>query len=224
MRRRQRARMTRKGGGEWGTEGRRDGGTERQRDGSDFSLCLSVSLSLRPSVPPSPFPFWFLFAFYRLTPDVSAPQVYWVERQIGNDRPGRGDHLQAESIASSRLAAVDDRGAERVVRDAVDRRFAGDHPRITDNRERLHGAGLERHKASRAAFGVNQSALWRTVLLVLDIEHEGTVPAVVDDCAYALEGPERRIKDRERSGAGAGIIVPANANTHIIDVHRNVVQ
>src|SRR5262245_50193256 len=147
---------------------------------TSFSLSPYPLVSLSPYLP---LPFRFLFAFCRLTPDVPAAQGYRVERHVGNDRPGRRDHLQAEPIASSRLAGVDDRGAEGVVPHAVERRFTEDHPGITDNRERLHGAGHERHKACLAAFDVNQSALWRPVLLVLDVEHEGTVPAVVDDRA-----------------------------------------
>src|SRR5262245_3049066 len=126
----------------------------------------------------------------RLTPDVSTAQGYRVERQIGNDRPSRRHHLQAESIASSRLAAVNENGAERVVPHAVERSFAEDHPRIADNRERLHGAGLERQKACRAAFDVNQSALRRPVPPVFEVEHESAVPTVVDDGTYAFEHPE----------------------------------
>src|SRR5262245_13742204 len=67
-------------------------------------------------IPHSPLPFcFFLFAFWRLTLDVSASQGYRIECQIGNDRSGRRDYLQAEPISSSRLAAVDDRCAERMV-------------------------------------------------------------------------------------------------------------
>src|SRR5262245_36987382 len=176
-------------------------------------------------IPHSPLPHCLLFAFCRLTPDVSTTQGYRVERQIGNDRPGRRHHLQAELIASSRLAGVDENGAERVVPYAVERRFAEDHPRITDDRERLHGAGLERQTASRAPFGVNQSALWRPVPPVLEVEHESAVPAVVNDGTYAFEDPERGIKDRERRGAcGTGVIVPADTDANAITVHRNVVE
>jgi len=176
---------------------------------------------------PTPYsllPFRFLFAFCRLTLNVPAPQGYRIERQIGNDRPGRGDHLQAEPIVSRRLTAVDNNGAERVIRDAVDRRLSEEHPRIADDRERLQGAGLERHKARRAAFCVKQPALGSPVPPVLDVEHEGTGPAVMDDSAQALECLERRIKDHERGGAGTDVIAPTDANAHIIDVYRNVVQ
>src|SRR5262245_39954734 len=111
-----------------------------------------------------------------------------------------------------------------MVPNAVDRRRAEDHPCVADDRERLHGAGLERHPAGRAAFDVNQSALGRTVLPVLDVEQEGAEPAVADDSAYAPEGPERRIKDRERGAAGTGVIVPADADAHLVTVHWNVVE
>ena len=40
-------------------------------------------------LPHSPFSFRFLFALYRITPDVPAAQGYRVERQVGDDRPGR---------------------------------------------------------------------------------------------------------------------------------------
>src|SRR5262245_34080476 len=101
---------------------------------------------------------------------------------------------------------------------AVEHRFAHDHPGIADDRERLQGTALEYRKARRAAFGVNQSALRHPVLPVLEVEYERAVPAVADDRAYALEGPERGIKDRERRDAGTGVIVPADANVHDIDI------
>ena len=60
-------------------------------------------------------------------------------RVIGsNVRPGMiappGAVTQAEPIVPSRFAVVDDRGAERMVPNAVERRLADDHPRIADDR------------------------------------------------------------------------------------------
>src|SRR5215510_1782135 len=111
-----------------------------------------------------------------------------------------------------------------MVPNAVERRFAEDHSCIAGNRKRLHGAALERHKARRAAFGVNQSAQWRPVPPVSDVENEGTVPAVADDGSYALVGPERGIKDRERAAAGTGVIVSADTDSHVVTVNRKVVE
>src|SRR5215510_9506326 len=210
----------RKGSGGGATRRQGKGETRGEETSLSLSPCPLVSLS-----PCLPLPFPFLFAFCRLTPDVPAAQGYRVERHVGNDRSVRSDHLQAEPIASSRLVGVDDRGAERVVPHAVDRRFAEDHPRITDDRERLHGVGLERQKASRAPFGVNQSALWRPVPPVLEVEHESAVPAVVNDGTYAFEDPERGIKDRERRGAGGtGVIIPPDTDPNAVTVHQNVVE
>src|SRR5262245_47291115 len=113
--------------------------------------------------------------------NVSAAQGYRIERQTGNDRSARSSHPQSELVVPSRLAVVDDRGAEGIVPHAVDRRLADDHACAPDNRERLHRRALELHHAGRAAFDVEQFALWGTVLLVFDIESEGAVHAVVED-------------------------------------------
>src|SRR5262245_46460761 len=78
--------------------------------------------------------------------NVSAAQGYRIERQTGNDRSARSGHPQAELIVPSRLAVVDDRGAERIVPHAVDRRLADDHSRIADDTERMHGRALELHR------------------------------------------------------------------------------
>src|SRR6266511_4799601 len=92
--------------------------------------------------------------------NVSAAQGYRVERQTRNDRSARSSHPQSELIVPSRLAVVDDRGAERIVPHAVDRRLADDHSCDADDRERLHGRALELQPAGRAAFDVEQLALW----------------------------------------------------------------
>src|SRR5215475_5634988 len=113
--------------------------------------------------------------------NVSAAQGYRIERQTGNDRSARSGHPQAELIVTSRLAVVDDRGAEPMVTHAVERRLADEYPRIADDRERLHGRALELHHAGRTAFDVEQVALYGAVTLVFDVEPEGGVHAVVDD-------------------------------------------
>src|SRR5262245_28053124 len=113
--------------------------------------------------------------------NVSAAQCYRVERQTRNDRSARSGHPQAELIVRSRLAVVDDRGAESMVTHAVKRRLADEYPRIADDRERLHGRALELHQAGRAAFDVEQFALCGAVTHVFDIEAEGSVHAVVED-------------------------------------------
>src|SRR5262245_29872319 len=102
--------------------------------------------------------------------NVSAAQGYRVERQTRNDRSARSGHPQAELIVPSRLAVIDDRGAERMVPHAVERRLAYDHPSIADDRERLHGSALELQHSGRAAFDVEQVALWGAVTLVFDVE------------------------------------------------------
>src|SRR5262245_35400814 len=112
---------------------------------------------------------------------VAAAQGYRVERQIRNDRPARGVHPQAELIVLSRLAVVDDRGAESMVPHLVERRLADEHSCIAYGRERLHGRALEFHQAGRAAFDVEEFALWGAVPLVFNIEPEGSGHAVVND-------------------------------------------
>src|SRR6266498_4195195 len=77
--------------------------------------------------------------------NISAAQGYRIERQTRDDRPARGGHLQAELIVPSRLAVVDDGGAERMFPYVVERRFADEHPRVAEYRERLHGVALELH-------------------------------------------------------------------------------
>src|SRR5215471_12834320 len=98
--------------------------------------------------------------------NVSAAQRYRIERQTRNDRSARSGHTQAELIVTPRLAVVDDRGAERMVTNAVERRLADEYPRVADDRERLHGRALELQQAGRAAFDVEQFALWGAVTLV----------------------------------------------------------
>lgn len=156
--------------------------------------------------------------------NVSAAQGYWIERQIGNDRSARSGHTQTELIAASWLAVVNNSGAERMVPDVVERRFADEYPRIADNRERLHGVALELHQAGRAVFDVKQFALWGAVTLVFDIEPEAGGHAVANDSSAARDESERRIKDRKNSADGAGVIVPADADAHVVNVHWNVVQ
>src|SRR6266545_2238704 len=81
--------------------------------------------------------------------NISAAQGYRIERQTRDDRPARGGHLQAELIVPSRLAVVDDGGAERMFPYVVERRFADEHPRVAEYRERLHGVALELHLSPR---------------------------------------------------------------------------
>src|SRR5215831_4238858 len=104
--------------------------------------------------------------------NVSAAQGYRVERQTGNDRSARSGHPQAELIAASRLAVVNDRGAERIVPHLIDRGLADEHPSIIDDGERLQGRALELHRAGRLAFDVKERALGAAILLVLDVEPE----------------------------------------------------
>src|SRR5215468_4166437 len=134
--------------------------------------------------------------------DVSAAQGYRVERQIRNDRSARSGHPQAELIVPSRLAVVDDRGAERMVTHAVERRLADEYPRIADDRERLHGRALELHHAGRAAFDVEKVALWDAVTLVFDVEPEVGLHAVVEDGPASRDESERRVIDREHRAVG----------------------
>src|SRR5262245_24184989 len=156
--------------------------------------------------------------------NVSAAQGYRVERQTGNDRSAWSGHPQAELIVTSRLAVVDDRGAEHIVTHAVKRRLADDHRSIADDRERLHGRALELHHAGRAAFDVEQFALCGAVTLVFDVEPEGGVHAVVDDGPAARDESERWVIDREHGPGGTGVIAPADIDANVVDVHRNVAQ
>src|SRR5262245_9054238 len=156
--------------------------------------------------------------------NVSAAQRYRIERQTGNDRSARSGHPQAELIVPSRLAVVDDRGAEHMVPHAVERRLADEYPRIADDRERLHGRALELHHAGRATFDVEQFALWGAVTLVFDVEPECGLHAVVEDGPAARNESERCVIDREHGAGGTGVIVPADVDAHVVDVHWNVAQ
>src|SRR5262245_60301586 len=147
--------------------------------------------------------------------NVSAAQGYRIERQTGNDRSARSGHPQAELIVPSRLAVVDDRGAEGMVPHAVERRLADEYPRIADDRERLHGRALELHQAGRAAFDVEQFALRGAVTLVFDVEPEGSLHAVVGDGPAARDESERWVIDREHCAGGTGVIVPADVDTNV---------
>src|SRR5262245_50446132 len=140
--------------------------------------------------------------------NVAAAQGYRVERQIGNDLPARGVHPQAELIVPSRLAVVDDSGAERMVPHIVERRLADEYSSIADDRERLHGRALEFHHAGRVAFDVEEFALWGAVPLVSDVEPEGSGHAVVNDDPAARDKSERRIIDREHGAARTGVMFP----------------
>lgn len=61
----------------------RDGGTEGQRDQDNFSLHLSVSPSLRPSVSHSPLPFcYFLFAFLALAYFLMLPPLRFIGSNV----------------------------------------------------------------------------------------------------------------------------------------------
>src|SRR5262245_26706922 len=117
--------------------------------------------------------------------NVSAAQGYRVERGARNDRSARSGHKQAERVVRSGLSVVDDGGAVGMVPHAVGSRLADEHPRIADDRERLHGRALELHCAGRAAFDVKELALWGAAPLVFDVEPEGGVHAVVNDGSAA---------------------------------------
>src|SRR5262245_9151181 len=156
--------------------------------------------------------------------NVSAAQGYRVERQTRDDRSARGGHPQAELIVPSRLAVVDDRDAEGMVPHVVERRLADEHPRIADDRERLHGVAFKLHHAGRAEFNVKQRSLCIAIPLVPDVESEAGGHAVVKDSSAARDESERRVIDREHGAVGSGVIAPADADTHVVDVHRNVAQ
>src|SRR5215470_10862739 len=113
--------------------------------------------------------------------NISAAQGYRIERQTRDDRPVRGGHLQAELIVPSRLAVVDDDGAERMFPQVVERRFADEHPRGADYRERLHGVALELHFACGTAVNVKQRALGSAVPPELDVEPEAGGHTVAND-------------------------------------------
>src|SRR5215475_11656021 len=117
--------------------------------------------------------------------NVSDAQGYRIERQTRDDRPARGGHLQAELIVPSRLAVVDDGGAERMFPYVVERRFADEHPRGAEYRERLHGVALEPHFACGTAFNVKQRALGIAVPLELDVEPEAGGHTVANDGSAA---------------------------------------
>src|SRR4030095_5116525 len=156
--------------------------------------------------------------------NVAAAQGYRIERQTWNYHPARAGHLQAELIITSRLAVVDDSGAERVFPYIVERRFADEHPRGAEYRERLHGVALKLHFTCRTAFNVKQRALGIAVPLELDVEPEGGGHTVANDGPAASDEPERRIIDREYSAAGTGVMVPADAYAHVVNVHRNIAE
>src|SRR5262249_44139714 len=156
--------------------------------------------------------------------NVSAAQGYRIERQIGDDRPARGGHLQAELIVPSRLAVVDDNGAERMFPYVVERRFADEHPCGADYRERLHGVALELYFACGAAFNVKQIAWGIAVPLEPDVEPEAGGHTVANDSSAASYESQGRIIDREYGAAGTGVMVPADAYAHVVNVHRNVYE
>src|SRR5215510_3581798 len=117
--------------------------------------------------------------------NIPAAQGYRIERQARDDRPARGGHLQAELIVPPRLAVVDDGGAEGMFPNIVERRFADEHRRGADYRERLHGVALELHFACGTAFNVKQRALGIAVPLKPDVESEGGGHAVAKDSSAA---------------------------------------
>src|SRR5262245_4831213 len=156
--------------------------------------------------------------------NISAAQGYRIERQARDDRPARGGHPQAELIVPSRLAVVDDRGAEGMVPHVVERRLADEDPRIANDRERLHGVALKLDLACRAAFDVKQRALGVAIPLVFDIEPEAGGHAVANDGPAARDESERWVIDREYDAAGTGVMVPADAYAHVVNVHRNIAE
>ena len=117
--------------------------------------------------------------------NVPAAQGYRIERQTWNYRPAWGGHLQAELIIASRLAVVDDCGAESMFPYVVERRFADEHPRGAEYRERLYGVALDLHFACGTAFNVKQRALGIAVPLELDVEPEAGGHTVANDSSAA---------------------------------------
>src|SRR5262249_37172728 len=119
---------------------------------------------------------------------------------------------------------IDDPGDEVVSTTSVNRGLSGRHCFITNDRHRADHVALDLNVAARPMLDIEQRPLRVAVLQVLDIHTDIRLKAVVNKVAAASYESERRIVDSEHSAPGALIEVPIDRQSHIVDVHGNIVQ